>query len=449
MSRFRPATRLPAGIHHTRVSLWRVLCGVHLQVIAMTAPIERYLERHGIVSADHAEAESTTRASVVIPAKAERNTLPRVVDSLVPLPDWAELIVVVNNGPGASEAVVENNRETAAWLNTLPATVVIDRYSPGREILEGGVGHARRLGMDTALARMHHSGTTQRGFIACLDADSPVDPGYLNALDDFFRRNPAVVAGVCHYEHDVHENPAWTEAIVEYEIWLRYWEEGLHAARSPYAFQNLGSCMVATAAGYAAIDGMPQLDSAQDFYFLEKAVKYGGPGAVRTIGSAVVRPSARPSDRVPHGTGRALADILSGHAGKYRKVPPASVFYDLRRLFTSLEELFESDAALESIADDLLGFLERRCGSKRVLTSIRETAPDARRFARSFHAWFSASRQIQYANEAGAHRGWESPAVVFRELADLREPLAGHDLLSELRHRARARGSMASKSESA
>jgi hypothetical protein len=375
----------------------------------------------------------------VIPAKDELDNLPEVVDSLSPLPDWAELIVVINNGVDPSPRVVENNRRTAEWLAQIPRTVVIDRYSEGREVIEGGVGHARRLGMDTALRRLLQSGGADDGFIACLDADSPVDDGYLDALAKFFAGRPEVLAGVCHYEHRLGDDPALADAIVEYEIWLRYWEEGHHAANSPYAFQTIGSCIVASATGYARIDGMQQMDAGEDFYFLEKAIKHGGPGAVRTIDTTVVRPSARPSRRVPFGTGRALADILDGRADKYRRVPPASAFEDLRVLMASVGELFEGDDVLERLAPELTRFLLGRCGGARTIEAMRDTAPDADRFARSFHAWFSALRHIQYANEVADARGTQSPAEVCRELLGHQETLNGHELLSLLRRRASSR----------
>lgn len=400
--------------------------------------IERYLSRHGLVDDEHVVARPGLRAAVVIPAKAERQNLPEVLESLAPLPSWAEVIVVVNHGIHSTTEVIEDNYRTAEWLAKRPQTVVIDRYSEGREIREGGVGRARRIGMDTALARLRESGA-ERAFITCLDADSPVDPGYLEGIDAFFDGHPEVLAGVCHYEHQTSAEPALDEAIVEYEIWLRYWEEGLRAACSPYAFQNLGSCIVASASGYAAVDGMPQLSSAQDFYFLEKVVKCGGPGAVATLPEVVVRPSARPSRRVPHGTGRALADILDGRARKYREVPPASAFFDLRDLLTSLEELFRDDALLQRLAPELTDFLMRRCGGRTAIPSMRDTAPDAARFVRSFHAWFSASRQIQYANEAADVRGRMRPEDVCQKLLENGELQDGRELLHQLRSRARSR----------
>ncbi len=405
------------------------------------AMIQRYLERHGVVADDLPRPPPGLRACVVIPAKAERDNLPEVVESLAPLPDWAELIVVVNNGVDPSPRVVEDNHQTAEWLADIPGTIVIDRFSEGREVVEGGVGHARRLGMDTALQRLLQSGGAEDGFIACLDADSPVDDGYLDALAEFFARRPQALVGVCHYEHRLGDDPALADAIVEYEIWLRYWEEGHHAAASPYAFQTIGSCIVATATGYARIDGMQQMDAGEDFYFVEKAVKHGGPGAVQTIDTAVVRPSARPSRRVPFGTGRALADILDGRAEKYRQVPPASAFEDLRVLMTSVDELFRGDEVFDRLAPELVTFLRERCGGARAIPSMRETAPDAARFARSFYAWFSALRQIQYANEIAKVRGTRPPAEVCAELLGLDECLEGRELLTLLRRRASSRDS--------
>lgn len=405
------------------------------------ATIRRYLERHGVVAEGLGPPPDGLRGCVVIPAKAERDNLPEVVASLSPLPDWAELIVVINNGVDPSPRVVQDNRRTARWLDDVERTVVIDRFSPGQEVVEGGVGHARRLGMDTALRRLLEAGAVERGFIACLDADSPVDDGYLDALASFFADRPDVLVGVCHYEHRLGEDPALADAIVEYETWLRYWEEGHHAARSPYAFQTIGSCIVATAVGYARIDGMQQMDAGEDFYFVEKAVKHGGPGAVRTIDTAVVRPSARPSRRVPFGTGRALADILDGRAEKYRKVPPASAFADLRQLMESVDELFAGDEVLERLAPELTRFLMQRCGGTTTIAAMRDTAPDAARFARSFHAWFSALRQIQYANEVADVRGAEPPAAVCAQLLGLDEVLEGRELLALLRSRAAARDS--------
>ncbi len=396
---------------------------------------ERYLHEKSVVDPSSVGRRDGLRVSVVIPAKAERQNLPGVLDSLGPLPPWAEVIVVVNHGPGAPESVIADNHETAHWLRRQDQIVVVDRFSEGHEIREGGVGRARRVGMDTALARLHASGA-EGGIIACLDADAPVDEGYLDALEAFFETHPDALAGVCHFEHQPAADPAVDRAIIEYEIWMRYWEEGLLWAGSPYAFQNMGSCMVASARGYAAVDGMVQLEAAQDFYFLEKVVKHGGPGAVKTIADAVVRPSARPSTRVPHGTGRALASILEGRAEKYRHVPPISAFDDLALFLSSVDALFLSNDALDQLAPELVDFIERRCRGRRIIDSMRENAPDEGRFARHFHAWFSASRQIQYANEVASARGKVDILDACHHLLGCDEHIRGDALLSLLRERA-------------
>jgi len=373
-----------------------------------TPAIVRYLNRHAETDTDAAAwpaPRPDLRLVVVIPALAEKESLLAVLASLASgskrLPQ-VEVMVVVNHRQGASAEIVANNRETLQLLaqGSWPFPVrVIDRASKGRAFLpkRAGVGAARRLGMDLALRRLTAGGRPERAAIACLDADSPVSPGYLDALLDRFDRRDAPIAGLCHYRHPLPADPERADAIVSYELWLRYLEIGLHVCRSPYAFQTVGSCMVCSCQGYALADGMPRRQAAEDFYFLQKLAKLGGPGAVAAIPGAMVHPSARVSDRVPFGTGKAMGQCQQEGVVEYCFAEPPQAFRELADFFQRAEAAYTNfDCWRKEISPALADFIEGRRGWP-VLAKIRDNTGGARHFARAVHEWFDSLQAFRYA----------------------------------------------------
>ena len=243
--------------------------------------------------------EPELKLAVVIPSLAERKNLKPVLDSLAQgsrrLAE-AEVLVVVNNAVHADPAVAEDNAGTLQDMLEvrIPGLKVfaLDYASPGRALPDSkaGVGLARRVGLDAALARLWQAGNAKRSAIACLDADSPVAPGYLDALLEVFDSDDPPVAGICAYTHPEPEDRRLAESATYYELWLRYLEYGLRIARTPYAYQTVGSCLAVSALGYAQVSGMEPRQAGEDFHFLRKLIKLSGEKSLARILGARVFP---------------------------------------------------------------------------------------------------------------------------------------------------------------
>ncbi len=390
------------------------------------ATIERYLDRHAI---EIPEADSLPspagglKLCVVIPCLAEREGIGGVIDSLVrgsSRLDEAEVIVVVNNPPGADPEVLADNLRTLDDLRgtgDIPVPVhALDRASSGKELPadRAGVGLARRTGMDLALRRLVSAGEVRRAAIACLDGDSPVSPGYADALLAVFDASDPPLGGVCTCAHPVPEDPGLAAAIVAYEIWMRYFELGLRLAGSPFSYPTIGSCLVASASGYALADGMPPRRAGEDFYFAQKLIKVSGGRSMERIRDAVVHPAARASSRVPFGTGRAVLRCLEDGLDCYRTVEPPDAFFDLRRWFAALEDGFaRPDRLRRAAAPRLFDFLAGERAFE-VIDSIRTNQPDAGHFALAVHHWFDGLRCVRYAHRCERELGrvWAFDAIV-------------------------------------
>jgi hypothetical protein len=282
------------------------------------------------------------------------------------------------------------------------ATQMVDRLAgiiagdmEGFEIPDrDGVGLARKIGLDRALSvldmdRGHPS------FLVCLDADSRVDPGYLSAAGAFFARGDAPGA-VIEFAHQEAEDPVLQEAILRYELFLRAYVLGLRWAGSPYAFHTVGSTIACTGEAYAAVRGMSRRRAGEDFYFLNKLAKLGPVGR---IGGTVVRPSPRPSLRVPFGTGRRMARVLSGEESAAGSLYAPEIFRILREWIRLAEESPDrpGDARLAEarrIHPALGRFLEEQAFPG-AWEKIRRQAPGPAHLRRQFHGWFDAFRTLR------------------------------------------------------
>jgi hypothetical protein len=383
--------------------------------------IRRYLRDQAVVPPERSTLPAPgdrLRVSIVIPAYDELDRIEDVIDSLEEAsrsPETFEALVVVNNPESAPDDIVEANLETLEILGNRETAFdlhLIDRASPGSAFPDeaSGVGHARRLGMDLAVARLAEVGRFADGLIGCLDGDSPADPGYVD--DIVAELNPStdpddrsMLAGVCRYRHPIPDDPEHARAIVAYESWMRYFELGLHHTSTPYAYQSIGSCMVVSAAGYALADGVPTREALSDFYLLQKITKVAGRRTVANLRRPRVRPSARPSGRVPRGTGPSVRQTMHSEGDRFVCVEPPDTFEHLRRWFRALPDGFRNpDLLRETAAGPLRKFIGEHDGWS-TLAKLREHAPDAERFVAQVYQWFDSLKIVKYANERRRHEG--------------------------------------------
>ena len=365
---------------------------------------------------------------VVIPAYAEKDLLFATLASIVANGDEylekALILFVINNKAAAPVADKENNTQTLAILNALiqkqsfrklalsgdlhdllqriadrPLRLgYMDASSQGFEIPPrvGGVGMARKIGMDMALRLLQNSDEPR--LILSLDADTLVQPDYLSTIRNVFLSGKTQT-GIIAYEHQMPLDKIERAAICCYEIFLRYWVLGLQYAQSPYAFYSIGSTIVTTADSYLAVRGMNRREAGEDFYFLNKLVKTD---SISQISETRVYPSARISARVPFGTGAAIGKIVSGADQEQRFYDPR-IFIILKAWLALMKQSFYRSehqilAKARDIDSGLASFLVAR-GFLSVWPKIRANLKDQKTYDRQFHNWFDGFETLKLVNE--------------------------------------------------
>jgi len=172
---------------------------------------------------------------------------------------------------------------------------------------QAGVGLARKIAMDEALARLAQIG--RDGLIVGLDGDCQVSGNYLAVLLEAEKSNLNAASLAFEHPYDSLEKTE-QKNIIDYEIWLRYYSHALKWSGFPFYYLTIGSSMAVRASAYALIGGMNRRKAGEDFYFLHKLMPMPNYGELNDLR---VYPQARISDRVPFGTGRAMAEIEAGN----------------------------------------------------------------------------------------------------------------------------------------
>jgi hypothetical protein len=393
-----------------------------------SSKITKYLQCYGVPMNRPLRTVSTEGVErvVVIPALAESSSLFRTLAGIAgnSSDELARTLVlcVVNNHrpPLAAPEEIRDNQNTLtllqailrgdARLHSQPAEMRddlrqiagsglrlgwIDASSPGLEIpdRDGGVGTARKIGMDAALAVLNGRGPGG-GVICCLDADTLVEENYLSAVCNHFSdtRNSAAVA---RYAHQRPADLKLLSAICCYEIYLRAYVMGLSFAGSPYAFHAIGSTMACTAQAYVDVRGMNRRTAAEDFHFLNKIAKIGSIGVIETT---TVFPSPRPSDRVPFGTGRRVLRFLTGGMDEYRLYDPR-IFAILREWLAGMEANPDRGSeAIMAAARKIHSGLKAYLDLSRFAIDwpvIRRNCPDPEHLRRQFHVWFDGLKTLR------------------------------------------------------
>ncbi len=279
--------------------------------------------------------------------------------------------------------------------------VWVDAASPGLELpaKNGGVGMARKIGLDLALTRLNYGGRPP--ILISLDADTLCRSDYLPSIVTHFQEKTAHGA-VIPFCHQPGSTPKEDQAIRRYELFLRAYVLGLSRAGSPYAFHTVGSAMACTAEGYARIGGMNQRGAGEDFYFLQQMAKTGG---ISQVKGTVVSPSARTSHRVPFGTGRSMTDLLSRKEGVvlfYR----VECFQILARWLALVAQSlgFEGKEIQEKtleISSDLFEFLKEN-RFEFIWERLQRNFPASRNLWKGFHDWFDGLKTMKLIHHLSA-----------------------------------------------
>jgi hypothetical protein len=392
--------------------------------------IDDYLRNYSVGDKWELIANDTGNISqvVVIPAFAERemifHTLASLAQNLPSSLEYSLIMCVVNNKDDSPAAIIENNRQTMECLDVLvknksinnfkedkelyPLLVnvrdakmklgYIDASSKGYEIPSktGGVGMARKIGMDKAL-RLLRNNSSPNDVILSLDADTLVLPNYLSTIRNHFKSG--VKTAIVAYEHQMPEDAASQAAIVCYEIFLRYWVIGLRYAKSPWAFHSIGSTIAVSLGAYLDVRGMNKREAGEDYYFLSKLAKIG---KIDYIKETCVYPSARLSTRVPFGTGKRIQRFLEGGCKEEYCLYDPRIFSILAAWLQIMNNMLcrsEDEILLkaEKIHPGLKSFLE---DSKfpPVWSKVRRVAKNEKSLAGHFNNWFDSFRTLKLIN---------------------------------------------------
>lgn len=308
----------------------------------LPSSIESYLNKRADGKRKiYRELDEKFQVVVVIPVIQEFQNILPLLDSLAKCSEESKektlILFCVNNSPLSPDKVKVDNIKTIDLLkdllkkNSYKLNInFIDAASEGNELpgKDAGVGLARKIGADIALKYFNYK--QQQNIIIYLDGDCTVEPSYLESIINEYDKNK-FDAAVIDYEH-----PLDNEAIVAYEIFLRYYVLGLQFAGSRYAYHSIGSTITLTPETYVKVGGMNKRKAGEDFYLLEKISKLTNIGSIK---STKVYPSARRSWRVPFGTGKSIIKFYDEEKDMYQLYNP-EIFVVLKKWITLL---YESD----------------------------------------------------------------------------------------------------------
>lgn len=337
---------------------------------------------------------------VAIPAIDELRRLPACLDRLAEQTVRRFRVWVCVNQPEAWRADAERksacgrNEATLRLLETRTDLDIriIDRCSEGRGWPDGrgGVGWARKVLFDHVLAA-----ADDRDLLVSLDADSAVEPGYLEDVRQRLAAAPAAVGLSAPYYHPLPQGDAEGAAdgagaardILRYELYLRHYLLCLLRIRSPWAFTALGSAMAVPVDACRRVGGMSPRASGEDFYFLQKLRKFG---PLLLWCRSLVRPAARYSDRVLFGTGPAM---IAGRNGQWHRYP----LYAMES-FREAARTVETFPALHrrTVTTPLAPYCTELFGEPDPWAPLRANHPGETSFVRACHERFDSLRLLRF-----------------------------------------------------
>jgi len=392
--------------------------------------IDTYLQHYSTGEKWNLNANDTENISqvVVIPAYAEREMLFSTLASIAQNPssslEYSFILCVINNKDNSNPEAIKNNLQTIKYLEALVKKKSLRKFNTDQEIYPllldlsdaklklgyinassrgyeipqntGGVGMARKIGMDMAL-RLLKKSSAPRNLILSLDADTLVQNNYLSAINNYF--TPRVKTAIVAYEHQLPLDYVQQAAICCYEIFLRYWVLGLRYAKSPWAFHSIGSTIVTSTEAYLEVRGMNKREAGEDFYFLSKLAKSSKIGYIK---ETCVYPSARPSARVPFGTGKRIQRFLAGQSEEEYLLYDPRIFVILADWLHLVKNQFKCGDDEILIKTErihpMLKFFLKDCDFTAVWSKIRRNAKDEKTLTRQFNDWFDGFKTLKLIN---------------------------------------------------
>ncbi len=400
----RKSIYTPQDCSEVREKLQKLCGGCSAPQVAVVIPVKN--EYPGI---------KDTLAS--LSASASAGSLSRTADSLAHgtySRATLHVVCVVNCREDDDGDVKQNNTQMLAFLPSCRYEnlfiSVIDRTSSGNELPEKeGVGLARKIGMDYALA-------CGAEIIASMDADTLVAETYAEELFRFAQNHGKRSFALVPFRHQKASTEQLQQAIDAYENYMMLHSKKLREAGSPYWAPVLGPSLVCTADGCVSCGGMNKRVSGEDFYFLQSLIKieissgcaqFSVPHEKTHADSAKSRktsantldysplflntevyPSARISDRVLFGTGPKLRELTETSSQNQKIECP--LYPD--RCYEAVKEFIEKK---ESCQNELAGFMNKE-NFLSVWNKICVNNPsDPVKQEVAFHIWFDGLKIIR------------------------------------------------------
>jgi len=367
------------------------------------------------------EIDPDVRMIICIPACAEPDVM-STMDSLYQCDQKefkVDVILLFNKNSMMSDLEIDQHNqswnECSNWVNQhhkegirfLP--VYLDELPDPK----GGVGWARKMAMDEAARRLD-----AQGIIVCLDVDCTVSGNYLDAVFQHFQDFKTCDAASIFIEHKLdHLNTSHRDAILQYELHLRYLINAQQWCGHPFAYHTIGSAMAVRRKAYLNQGGMNTRRAGEDFYFLQKFIEVGTHGEIR---NTTVYPSARISSRVPFGTGKAMQQILEDQ--EKWVTTDFEIFRIIKPLFQSMDKLRaicmhdpQEDGYLKlqnelGLSSDVILYLQQMEFLDDCREVAKQTASRAS-FRRRFFRYFNSFRMIKYMHYMRDHHFPDVPVV--------------------------------------
>ena len=358
-----------------------------------------YLERYAYHPLSiEAKPASNLGMIVVIPVFNEKNTI-AALNSLVvsELPNMnVEVLVIINQSINCDPKIVSQNTATLYEVETW----IKSNHKKGIQFFvqlinlpkkHAGVGLARKAGMDEAVRRFEQV-ENEKGIILCFDADCECSSNYLNEVYSKF--NSAKLKGASiHFEHSFENlSSLEKEGIIQYELHLRYYVNGLRNAGYPYAFHTVGSSMAVRADIYKKAGGMNRRKAGEDFHFLHKVIPYGD---FDEISSVTVFPSARISERVPFGTGKAMGDWISEDKNHLLSYNP-QIFIDIASFLQLVPQFYKNEditTLINKLSVGIQAYLAIE-DFESVVKDISRQSSTIKVFIHRWYGWFNGLKAL-------------------------------------------------------
>jgi len=340
---------------------------------------------------------------VTIPAFNEAETI-KSIDSLLkcnsPEAD-IEILINVN----FSELATENEKKFNEHVFRILQQYAKDKstkkikihilYFPNQNKKVAGVGWARKQVMDEAFRRLL-TVNNENGIITGFDADSDCQDNYFTEIENFFKKKPKATACSIRFEHPISGTKYSEEiyqAIILYELHLRYFINAQKKMNVSFAYQTVGSSFAVRAHNYAQVNGMSPKKAGEDFYFLQKVIALGH---FYNLNSTCVYPSPRISNRVGFGTGPSVGEISkTGTKLTYNY----HSFIEIKKLYDALPQIYEQTIRIEELklTDLFLNYLHQQ-KIEFVVQNLIKNNKSFERFKASFMQWFGAFQVLKVLN---------------------------------------------------